>query len=304
MVSRLGRWSVIASSLLLVCMGMMHAAGEEDASRRLGSETSLRTTPEGPVLAGLLTAGTKVAVLEKRGDWIRVRLEGWVPATSLQESAPPVPVAQAPVRPVPQAPLTAAFKAQSGGPVQAASAAGFNQAAGAEVDGWIRLGRGFRRKRPGAGARIMLLPPGSTADSLKGGSDQEDRLSEIRSRADQLRKEAAVAMRDSNFTRGINRKDEIMARRRDLIDEQLKILAARNGRREAAARARARAITVADPQGWFHFEAVPAGDYTLYVRLNQADIDLEWLQPVQVTAEPLKLELDESDATGWFPGQE
>lgn len=290
------------------------ASGEEST---IVAETSLRPAPGAGEISAFLTAETPVQVLERAKGWVRVRIEGWVRADTLAESAaastskadpapsipkpaptPSQPPPRAtPVTPPPPPPVDAV-------PVQPPPTAAVPSPppAGATVEGLVRVKLGRWKKASTAGLAVMLVPAevdlGAAGTADPGAAE---RLAELDAEAARLAKEASEAMQKSNFTEATQLRDDLMDERDLVLAERLDLLAAEHGRREQAARTGAVATTVTDARGWFTLAPVLPGSYTLYVRLVSEKLDLEWVEPLTVGDTPVRIDLDDSKVRGLPP---
>jgi hypothetical protein len=299
---------IVRAFLVLGVLAGLSAQAEEST---VVTETTLRPAPDAGEISAFLTAETPVEVVERRDDWVRVRVEGWVranavagPPASAEPAVPPmVPVspspepatpAPAPVTP-PPAPVTAPRPAQTTVP------------AGAAVEGLIdiklKAWRGLKQKKvSSAGMPVMLLPGVvDLASTDAESSETAERLAELDAKAARLEKEAKAAMRKSNFTEATLARDELLGERQAVLAERLDLLAAEHGRHEQAARATALATTVADARGWYTVAPVAPGTYTLYARLTGEDVDVEWVETLTVSGASVRIDLDESKAHGLPP---
>ncbi len=256
----------------------------------LVKETSLRPAPDGAEILAFLTTAAPVQVVEQRDGWIRVRVDGWVPADAVAAEAPmSAPASRAP----------AAHASAPASPPSVPTAAPMTERS---VEGLIRVKLGRFKKVSAAGVPVMLLPGDSAIGEAGADSETAQRLAELDERARQLKKQAEQAMRGSNFTEANRRHDELMDQHKAVLAERRDVLAAEHGRNEQSARLSALATAIADAKGWFGLPAVPAGSYKLYARLTNEKIDLEWIENVTVGSTPIQVDLDESGAHGLLPG--
>jgi hypothetical protein len=112
----------VRTLLAILAAVVLGASFAGDAPLRLAARAPLTSGRDGsgPILDA--PAGTPVVVLERSGDRVRVRVEGWIPASALAGSAP-LPIAA--------------------------------------IEGTISLDAKWARKRTGAGAQVWLLPAGT-----------------------------------------------------------------------------------------------------------------------------------------------
>jgi len=266
-------------------------------------ETSLRPGPGAGQIAAFLTAGTEVEVLERQGDWVRVRVDGWVPAHAVAETEV-APAASPPAATVPATqpspPPSALVPAPAAPPPAARPQA--PAATGVAVEGTIRIKLGRWKKRGAAGAPVMLLPAGIDLDA---GSvpdpEMQGILADLEAEVGRLEQEAKKAMSGDNFTDSTLRKDELMRERAGVLGEIQDLLAASHGRHEQAARAAALVSTLADAKGWFNLAPVVPGSYTLYARMVADNVDLEWIEQVDVAGTPVRIDLDAANGHGVSP---
>jgi hypothetical protein len=333
-----------------------------EAVHLLSTQASLQPAPGSGPPSGLLTAGTPVAVVERRGEWLKVRVEGWIPVSALPalhaEAAevPPMPEEAAEPRDESSAAAAAgALAATAAGtaaaseapasstpavaaadsPGEAASATGeaAEPATGAEagasagmaagsaasagsvaiapgavlrVEGVISGGSRRMRKISGAGSEVMLV----SGDGLGAGDPEADaearqRLSELEAEAAEIKKQADRAMKgdsfsSDSFTDSSREYEKKMAEWRRIMAERTNVLAALHGRHQADARKLSRASTVADERGFYTFGDLPPGTYTVYSRLVQKDLDVEWIETVTLASEPVRLDLGPENGRGFL----
>jgi hypothetical protein len=260
--------------LALVCGPAV--AGETESE--LSTDTALHSTAGGGELHGLLRAGTPVVPVETRGDWVKVVVEGWVLASAVEGKKPPAAPPKVEIRP--QSVPTPTIYA---------------------VEGLVRVKPGRLKRTLGAGTRVWVLPGSLRTADVAGATDAEDskRLEELEADAARLKREADKALQDiSNFTEATETRDELMKERERVLEERKDVLAVRHGRVESAARQVALDSAVADTRGWFNFPGLSPGTYTIYARLIDDDLDLQWVETVEVASKTVEIELDESTAQG------
>ena len=85
-----GRYALFAVCLLLALTSLQITRGD-DAWRLVLTETSLRPSPDSEEIEGFLAVGTPVQVLEKRDDWVRIRIDGWVRAGAVEPTSAEAP---------------------------------------------------------------------------------------------------------------------------------------------------------------------------------------------------------------------
>src|SRR5262249_49174591 len=76
--------------LLTAVLSLFLAAGPVPAAEaRLTAEQTLRAAPEQGAVLGLLTTGAPVTEVERQGDWVKIRVEGWIRGSALAQATPP-----------------------------------------------------------------------------------------------------------------------------------------------------------------------------------------------------------------------
>ena len=273
------------------------AAAPAGAGATLVRETSLRSGAGGEERVAFLTPATPIEVVESRDGWVRVRIEGWVPAGDVQGSDPaagsdPIPITPPPTTITPP-PVPV--------PVPVPAAAAATPAGAASIEGFIKVELGRFKKRAAAGAPVLLVPAGA---DLGEAQDPEvaRTLATLEAEATRLQKEAETAMAQiSNFDQAAEERDALMAQRAAVLEERQDVLSSEHGRHEQAARAVAVAHAIADAKGWFRIPSVPPGAYKLYARMTREDVDLEWIERVTIGAGPAQIDLDETRARGMLP---
>jgi len=241
-------------------------------------EASLRATPAGPLLA-FLPAGSQVEVLERRDDWLQVRLVGWVPADTL--SGAPAAAMAAPS--LPQAAVNAQVP-----PAPAVSGA-------AVIEGLVQTKTG-RRARPAAGLNIYLVPAAAGTELMTGAQETNPDLAGLQEQMADLERRLERVMHTGSFMAAITEKDRL-SREQAAVENQINdILAAHHGRHAKAARDRALAVTTTDDRGWYSFSAVPPGDYMVYARLVGDDADVEWVMPAPAADGVARVDMDTTNA--------
>ena len=289
------------SVTLSLCVACLPVFGEEST---LIKETSLRSEPGAGERTAFVTPDTPIEVLELRAGWVRVRIEGWVAADAVSAALPsrsvpaPTPASEPPppppVTPQPE-PITAppTTIAQPAVPAPAPT--------GVPVEGLIKVKFSRMKKKVAAGASVILLPAsvGLGADPVP--PETAKRLADLESEAARLQKDIEKAMQMSNFTEATRRRDEVRREREGILEERQQILAAEHGRHEHAARAAAVVSEIADSKGFFRISSVSPGAYTLYARMTRDNVDLEWIEPLDVGSAALRIDLDETTARGMLP---
>jgi hypothetical protein len=292
--------------VLLSATAVVAPAPRADEPAEIVAETSLRRDPEASGLAGLLIPGTPVSVVETSGEWVKVRLEGWVRASAVGPGAPPAAaaVAQVATAATPPAPPPVVAPAELSAP-QLAHAAPPPPAAAPRivipVEGLVRLKLGALRRVTGEGASVLLLPAGTDLDPRGPDAELDARVVEIEAEAARLKREADAALhKTSNFTEASRENDRLMDQHDALLRERGELLAQRHGRHEVLARGAAVASATTDSKGWFSLEA-PPGEYVLYARLTSKSLDLEWILPLRAEDRPVEVDLNEETALGLPP---
>jgi len=261
--------------LVAVCVSAVHA---EETS--VASETSLRSAPDGGTMSAFVTAGTPVDVVEREGDWVRVRLEGWVRADVLADpsAAPAAGVAG-----------TAALGAT------APSAAGV-------LEGLVQVQQGAKKKKKkagAAGAQVMLLPGDFEPSPID--PEAQAQIEALEAEAAKLLKAAKKAMHLGSFSEATRTHDALMKERSAVLSQRLDILAARHGRHEVEARRVAITSTLTDSKGWYSISDVGSGNYVVYTRMTREDLDVEWFESVEVAQGAVRQDLNDSNALSMPP---
>ena len=292
-------FSILAA--LVVLASSPTTLGSEP-ERQLSSDTSMRSSPEGGPVSAFLTAETRVRVIERKGDWVRVVLEGWIRADVLEAGSvsstsqpPSTPAAVPPPPPPTPAP---AVVAPATVPAVATSSATIPA-----VEGLVQVKLSRRKKASASEAPVYLLPLTADLQSADASATPEARqqLAELEAQAAQLHADAVKAMQGVNFTESTKLRDRLMRQRDDVLGQRLEQLIVWHGQNEVVARSAAVAKSTTDSKGWFEIPPVPPGDYTIYTRLANDDLDVEWIETVSVGSETLRLDLDETRARGMAP---
>ncbi len=271
---------------------MLALTAGHDQLQPLLRETSLRATPAGELVA-FLPAGSQVEVMERRDDWLQVRLVGWVPADSLPGAAAAAPAG----RSEPAAPAGAEADANvPTPPAQAAQSVAGASVAGANViEGMVKAKTG-RRGRPASGLSIYLVPATAGADLMTEAAEADPEFAVLQQQEAELDRRAGRAMQDGSFMEATAEHDRLR-REQDKIKIRIAdILAAHHGRHAMAARDRAMAGTTTDDRGWYTFTGVPPGDYMVYARLVRDDADVEWVLQTRVADGVTRVDLDSGNA--------
>jgi len=291
-----GSRSYAVLATLSLCVACLPVFGEEST---LIKETSLRSEPGAGERTAFVTPDTSIEVLELREGWVRVRIEGWVPADAVAAAAPRSAPRSLPGTSQPE-PITAppTTIAQPQAPAPVASAAPI----GVPVEGLIKVKLSRLSKKAGAGAIVILVPAGVGLDA-PAAPETVKRLADLEGEAARLQKEIEKAMQMESFAEATRRRNELRRERNGILEERQQVLTAEHGRREHRARAAAVASGIADSKGFFAISSVPPGNYTLYARMTRDDIDLEWIAPLDVGSAALRIDLDETTARGMLPSR-
>jgi hypothetical protein len=261
----------------------------------LQQDTTLRRGPDGAT-AGFLPAGMDVEVLREQEGWLLVRLEGWVPADAVAtgDEADPAATdngaaagAAAAVAAAPEPAATAPA------PVTATAA----PAAGA-IEGLVKLKTGRKKAKPVTGMAVYLLPGDPGEDLLLYDEDNAEKIHALQTEAAQLKKEADRAMQDGSFSLATKKHDDLMRQRSQVLRELLALQSAEHGSHQAMAAARAQATVASSSAGWYTFSSLTPGTYTVYSRLANSDVDVEWVERVQLTSGVVNLQLDNVNVRG------
>lgn len=248
-------------------------------------KATLRASPSAGATLGEIAADAPVVELERSGDWVRVRVEGWIPLTALTGSGGSAPNAAAVGAPIvaATAPLVAAA-----GPASIEGTLEIKQA------GWLR-----KKKLTGAGRQVWLLAAGFDLEAAgKMTAEEQASLAALDADAERLTNEADKALRGGSFTDATRRHDELERERDKVLARRVGVLATHHGRREAAAREAAIATATCDARGFFVFPSIAAGSYGLYARMVERDLDLEWVETIVVGTTGTRIGLDETRARG------
>jgi hypothetical protein len=253
----------VLAVVLVVALG---AALAGDGARRLEVPAPLTAERDGSGPRVDLPPGTLVSVLETSGDRVRVRVEGWIPASAL--------------------------------PAEVRAAAAAAAVSAGVIEGTISLDTKRSRKRTGAGATIWLLPAG-TSGFAEG--EDEARLDALATEMARLEADAKKALEGGpTFTEATRKHDEIRASRRRVERERDDLVASVHARHQGIALKSAVASEFADERGSYRIEA-PHGAYILYARFLRGDLDVEWVESVSAGPAPSRLDLDESNARHLAP---
>ncbi|MCZ6600428.1 MAG: hypothetical protein O7A07_06270 [Acidobacteria bacterium] len=247
-------------------------------------ETSLRATPAGDLIA-FLPAGSQVEVLERRDDWLQVRLVGWVPVDTLSGAAAATPTGQDEAAAPSRAP------AQVNAPPPPAPAA----AAATVIEGMVKARTG-RRARPAAGLNLYLVPAAVGSDLMTGAAESNPDFVVLQQQVADLGRQAGRAMQEGSFMAATAEHDRLRQEQAKVKRQVADILTAHHGRHAMAAREQAIAGATTDARGWYTFTGVPPGDYMVYARLVRDDADVEWVLRTRVADGVARVDLDNTNA--------
>jgi hypothetical protein len=282
----------------------------------LQQDTTLRRAPDGAP-AGFLPAGLDVEVLQERDGWLLVRLEGWVPAGAVTGSGDP-DAAEAPSAAGTQATTAgiaadttaAEAEAEPGNATgaMAAGASGMAAAVAAEpapapvaagaIEGLVKLKTGRKKAKPASGLAVYLLPGDPGEDLLLYNAATAEQIAELKEEANKLKRQADRAMKEESFSIATRQHDDLMRKRARVLREMLALQAAEHGSHAAMAAARAQATVASSSVGWYTFSSLEPGTYTVYARLTNSDVDVEWVERVQVTTGVANVQLDNVNVRG------
>ena len=296
----------------------------------LQQDTTLRRAPDGDP-AGFLPAGIDVEVLQERDGWLLVRLEGWVPAGAVTGSGDPEAAAGTDGAAAAAAGATAATAAgadsgsatagmaadpsadgaESAGaaaPAAGAAATGTAAAAAAQpapapvaaaaIEGLVKLKTGRKKAKPASGLAIYLLPGAPGEDLLLYDEATAEQIAVLSEEADKLKRQADRAMKEESFSIATREHDDLMRQRARVLREMLALQSAEHGGHAAMAAARAQATVASSSSGWYTFSSLQPGTYTVYARLSNSDVDVEWVERVQLTSGVANVQLDNINVRG------
>ena len=294
----------------------------------LQQDTTLRRAPDGDP-AGFLPAGMDVEVLQERDGWLLVRLEGWVPAGAVTGSSDPEAAAGATAATAAGAQASAAGAdsgdtttgmtagtsadgAESAGgaaaPAAGAAATGTAAAAAAipapapvaaaAIEGLVKLKTGRKKAKPASGLAIYLLPGAPGEDMLLYNEATAEEIAALKEEADKLKSQADRAMKEESFSIATREHDDLMRQRARVLRKMLALQAAEHGGHAAMAAARAQATVASSSSGWYTFSSLQPGTYTVYARLSNSDVDVEWVERVQLTSGVANVQLDNINVRG------
>jgi hypothetical protein len=238
-----------------------------------GDEVALFDAPRGAWLA-TVRADAPLLILEERGGWRRVRVEGWVPAAG--GGGAPTGGGAGPSGPPEGGP----------GPGAAPEKGAAGRVGGAAVRGVLSPAAADVAARPGAGLVVLLVPRLETLEAehaLLGASCRE-RARAAEERALGLLKEADWAMATiDNYREAMTRHDRLRREAAGAERERLDLL--RTCRDQALALFERRALrrTISDADGRFDFEDVPPGAYRAIAAETAGERPRAWVLECPVT---------------------
>ena len=111
------------------------------------------------------------------------------------------------------------------------------------------------------------------------------------------------AMRQESMTDAVLERNKLNKQRDALMVERRNLVKADNAKHEQAARQQALATVTADANGWFQFDGIEPGSYSLYARMNTQDYDLEWSRSITVRRNAAEVKLTADAGRGVQPPQ-
>ncbi len=264
----------LASALSCMAFGLTKSASAQPTAQ-VRERMPLYPSDVADKASGELLPEGRVEVVERRGDWVRVRLEGWVLDSKRTLDGD---------RPVANPSEFASPNDESRGR--------------ARVEGILQLKSRRLRRADVEGTRITILSAKAEITDTDPATESV-RLVELDREIDAANREATRAIQQDNFSKAAADHDAAKARRRRLLEERRTILAARHGRHASRVQALAIAQTTCDSRGWFALTGLPAGDWQLHARFSNPDEDFEWLVPLRLDdEETARIDLDETRSTG------
>jgi len=238
---------------------------------KLARDAQLVATPAGASAVGEVAAGTPVTIVGREGSWVRIRVEGWLPADAIANAPAPAAAAVAVATPTQAGTAALPGNARLEGTLEIQHA------------GWMR-----KKKLTGAGRQIWLLPASFDVEGAgQVSADEQAQIDQLDADAARLTREAEKAMHGSSFTDSTRKHDELIKQRDQVLAKRTAILGLHHGRREAAARQAALASATCDARGFYAFPSIAPGGYRVYARLVERDLDLEWIEAVDIGAASL-----------------
>ncbi|HKN47654.1 MAG TPA: hypothetical protein VJ144_06760 [Candidatus Polarisedimenticolia bacterium] len=259
---------------VLIAIAVVLAAGVErtGASRAGAGDVTLFDGPRGAWL-GTLRSDAPIAVVEERDGWRRVRVEGWISASSAGPGHPDVTRPEAGPAPLPQG---------TGKPF----------AAGVAVSG-VLLPPGDTAGPVGAGLIVQLLsdPEGFDREHGSAGEECRARLREATDRIAALRAQLDKALSSSdNFREAAQRNDRLKAQIAAAEQERAERLSGCRRAADAIIERHTVKRTVSDSHGAFIFDSVEPGRYRVAALEAGGDRPRAWLLDCLVDGEPLVLD--------------
>ena len=234
----------------------------------LSQIADLAAAPEGERV-GVLLPGAAVRVLETRGGWTRISIEGW---TRLDEVGPSTSAGSAAVSP--GEPVAAAPSRQAQTPDGTITGSIFiTDAKGQTVVG---SGVAVRLVREAGGAATEVSSLRAECDAVR---------SRLQSEADALSEEGKRAMRTvENTSAAFEAYDEAKRQRQGVLREMRQHDELCDSRFEQALEARVVRKGLSGSDGRYSLEGVPPGQYALLATLPVDDVRHEW--EVEVSLDP------------------
>jgi len=268
-------YRILIAAIPAALMAAQPAITQEPAvtTGHLVSMSELTGAPGGDRF-GVLMEGLPVTVLESRGDWVRVRIEGWIPAAGVRaEASPSIAVAPAPAAPaVPGAMSRAALT----GTIHVID------------DGNTVVGRA-------TAVRLVSDAPAvrTGVDAVR--TDCERRRMEFSAEASRLKNAMGAAMRTDDTTAAFNRYDEARWARdkvlKDAAQHEVECRAHIQALFERGESARA----LSDDSGHFSFQNVEPGDYLLVAWFESESRRYQWEVAVSLHAGAQEIHLTEAN---------
>jgi hypothetical protein len=328
------RSRILLGAAVAALLPVLAATATHTGLTTLRQDTSLRSGPDGAT-AGFLPAGMDVEILKEQDGWLLVRLEGWVPADAVAAGAaeatdPDGESSAAGAAAVAAAGVTAAGMSAAGSDnpdpaadttsappagdsttgsmaagigvgattTAAGSAAAAAPAASGAIEGSLKLKTGRKKAKPVGGTAVYLMPGDPGADLLLYDETSAEKISELQAEAAKLKREADRAMEKGSFSVATREHDDLMRQRSKVVREMVSLQAAEHGSHAAMAAARAQATVASDQSGWYTFNSLQPGIYTVYARISASDYDVEWVEQVQVVSGVTSVQLDNVNVRG------
>jgi hypothetical protein len=255
--------------LIAIAVGLVAGVLRSAASRAGTGDVTLFDGPRGAWL-GTLRSDAPIAVVEEHDGWRRVRVEGWISASSGH----------------------AAMTRSEPGAAPPPGEAVRPSAAGVAVSG-VLLPPGDPAGSVGAGLIVQLLsdPEGFDREHGSAGEECRARLRETLDRIATLRAQLDKALSSSdNFREAAQKNDRLKTQIAGAELERAERLS--ECRRAAAAIIERHTVkrTVSDAHGAFLFESVAPGHYRVAALEAGGDRPRAWLLDCLVAGEPLVLD--------------